>query len=253
MPYCHLLPFIESHQWEIETRLPKIGSAGFAEWCDYVARDQCSRFRDDPKLIGYFYTDCPTWVHSRKGNEWKAPLFDPKELATESGRKELLRLAGVYYRVLHETVRRYDPHHLILGDRYEALAPLPGEVVQAALPYVDALSFQCFAPPDEIGRLLSKWAEFSNKPVLLADSAHRNQPAGTPEDRPHDPERYARALDVLLGIPACIGYHLCGAYLRNRARRSGFRDEKNRPAAFAARFGELNRIALERFARLAAG
>ncbi|MBM3798301.1 MAG: hypothetical protein FJW31_30650 [Acidobacteria bacterium] len=51
MPYGHLLPFIESHQWEIETRLPKIDSPGFAEWCDYVARDQCVRFRN-----GYGYT-----------------------------------------------------------------------------------------------------------------------------------------------------------------------------------------------------
>ena len=32
MPYFHLLPVIESHQWEWETRLPDIKSRAFAEW-----------------------------------------------------------------------------------------------------------------------------------------------------------------------------------------------------------------------------
>jgi hypothetical protein len=26
--------------------------------------------REDPKLIGYFYTDCPMWVHTARENEW---------------------------------------------------------------------------------------------------------------------------------------------------------------------------------------
>ena len=108
MPYCHLLPFIESHQWEVETKLPDIESNGFAEWCDYVARDQCARMKDDLKLIGYFYTDCPTFVHNRKGNEWKGTLFDPELLKSESGRKEIHRKATVYYKVLHDSIKRYD-------------------------------------------------------------------------------------------------------------------------------------------------
>ncbi len=65
MSYCDLLPFIESHQWEIEPRLSRIDSPGFAEWCDYVARALCAR------LIGYFYTDCPLWVHTQAGNKWR--------------------------------------------------------------------------------------------------------------------------------------------------------------------------------------
>ena len=54
MPYCHMLPFTEAHQWQVEVRQPDVTSPDFEEWCDYVARDACARFRDDPKLIGYF-------------------------------------------------------------------------------------------------------------------------------------------------------------------------------------------------------
>lgn len=52
MPYFTLLPFIESHQWEWETRLPDINSKEFSDWCDYVARDRCARLKEDPKLVG---------------------------------------------------------------------------------------------------------------------------------------------------------------------------------------------------------
>ena len=87
MPYCHMLPFVDFHQWEAETINPDFYSKGFKEWCDYVARAHCGRLADDPKLIGYFYCDCPTWVHIRKDNKWKEPLFDPARLESQAGRK----------------------------------------------------------------------------------------------------------------------------------------------------------------------
>ena len=134
MPYCHLLPFTEAHQWQVEVRMPDLMSSDFEEWCDYVARDECVRLRDDPKLIGYFYCDCPQWVHTSPATEWRGSLVDPDLLESEAGRRELSAIAERYYKVTRDAIRRYDPNHLILGDRWEANAMLPEEVVQAALP-----------------------------------------------------------------------------------------------------------------------
>jgi len=250
MPYCHLLPFAETHQWEVESRQPDFYSQGFEDWCDYVARDHCVRMRDDPKLIGYFYVDCPMWVHTARHNDWKGPLFDPARLDSASGRQELRDLATRYYRVTHDAIRRYDPNHLILGDRYEANAPLPVEVVEAALPFVDVLSFQCFDTPENIETKMRTWADLTHRPVLVADSAQRcpHPDTGWPPqtDRANDPEAHGRVLDMLLGIPECVGYHLCGAYLRNRTRRSGFRDHQDTPLAEIAGMREQNRRLLAR-------
>ena len=58
--------------------------------------------------------------------------FNPKRLETESGRLELRALATRYYRITHEAIRRYDPHHLIIGDRYEAGQPIADEVIATA-------------------------------------------------------------------------------------------------------------------------
>lgn len=227
LPYCHQLPFADFHQWENETRYPDFASREFADWCDYVAREHCARMAADPKLIGYFYIDCPTWIHARPENKWRGPLFDPAKLKSETGRQELSDLATRYYRVTHDAIRRYDKHHLILGDRYEANAPIAEEVIRAARPFVDVLSFQHFSTPEKVKGDLTRWHEFSGKPVLLADGA-RPIP-GEGDTKRHDPKGYADTLATLREVRGCLGFHVCGAYLRNNARKRGLRDAREQP------------------------
>ena len=225
LPYTHLIPIAETHYWDSENRHPDFTSSAFEDWCDYLARAHCVRFRDDPKLIGYYFTDCPTWTFTKDWNEWKGPLFDPEQLKTEAGKRVLHDLTTRYYRVVHDAIRRYDPHHLIMGDRYEANHHLPEIVVRAAMPYVDVLSFQCFSPPERLAEQMSQWAEVIRKPLLVADSngsklAH-GQTWDSPEPIRHDPAFYPEAIRRLRDVPACVGFHLCGAFMRNKARNRG--------------------------------
>ena len=225
MPFCHLLPFIESHQWEQHTRHFDFRSQQWEEWVDYVARSHCAELSEDRDLIGYFYSDCPTWVHSRPDNAWRGPIFDPDRLQTSAGRRELADLARQYYKTTHAAIRRHDPHHLILGDRYEANAPLPMEIVEAALPYVDVLSFQDFRDPIPH---LDEWHRTTGKPVLLADAAGL-LPVDEAGFVPNNGKWYAEVLAGLFRNSGCIGFHLCGAYQRNKARRRGLLDELETP------------------------
>ncbi len=225
MPYCHLLPFADFHQWEAETKNPDFFSSGWEDWCDHVAREHCAVLAADPKLIGYFYIDCPTWVHVRPINEWKGPLFDPEKLASAAGRQELFTIASRYYQVTHDAIRRYDKHHLILGDRYEANAALPLEVVDAAKPFIDVLCFQDFRKPVEH---LEEWYKQTGIPVLWADGAKSAQVPDS-DYRRQDGEWYSQVLAALRQNPGCVGAHLCGAYVRNRVRRYGLLDEQERP------------------------
>jgi len=218
MPYCHLLPFAEVHQWEAETKHPDVFSRDFEQWCEYVARKECARMADDPKLIGYFYVDCPSWVHCPKWNP-KGPWLDPKLLETDAGRRKLAETARRYYQVTHDAIRRYDPNHLILGDRYEAKAPLPDEILLAAADYVDVMSFQYFARPERIGPDLARWSKLTGKPVLLADAAALGRSA----------DGYRRMIRSLRELDCCVGWHVCGAYLTNRCRKYGFREEDETP------------------------
>lgn len=228
MPYCHMLPFADFHQWEAETIYPDFFSKDFSDWCDYVARDEAARLADDQNLIGYFYIDCPTWIHTTPYTEWKGPLFDPDRLESEAGRKELYEMAVQYYKVTYGAIRRYDKHHLIFGDRYDANKPIAEEVIKAAVPYIDILSFQHFAPPRKISDNLNYWHNYTGMPTLVADCSHQKRDSKTGYYS-HNLEDYPEIYSLLKEVPSCVGYHLCGAYLENRVRNKGLLRENEEP------------------------
>jgi hypothetical protein len=86
---------------------------------------------------------------------------------------------------------------------------------------------------DNIAAKMRRWAAFADRPVLLADaagwvSAHGDTGWPPATDRHHDANHYRRVMEALWDIPQGVGYHLCGAHIRNNARRYGFRDRANR-------------------------
>ncbi len=224
MPYCRMLPFIESHQWEKHTVHYDFFSEDWIAWCEYVARAYCAEVKNDHNLVGYFFSDCPTWIHDRPENEWRGPMFDPQELESQQGRDRLSKMAKQYYKTIHDAIRKYDPNHLILGDRYEANAPIAMEVIEAAMPYVDVLSFQDFKDP---ATHLAEWHKKTGKPVLLADGS--GILIGEDNFKRAEGNWYKKQVEALFENKGCVGFHLCGAYQRNKARRKGLLDEHEHP------------------------
>lgn len=62
-------------------------------------------------------------------------------------------------------------------------------------------------------------------PVLLADAAKMKWQTEHGEVTRNNGQWHAETLAELVQNPGCIGFHLCGAYQRNRARRYGLIDE----------------------------
>lgn len=91
---------------------------------------------------------------------------------------------------------------------------------------VDVLSFQDFCEPVAH---LDEWHQTTGKPVLLADAAGIRRRGQSGAFVPNDGEWYADVLGALFNNPGCIGFHLCGDYQRNKARRRGLLDEMERP------------------------
>ncbi len=119
-----MLPFTESDQWEKHTLHFDFFNPEWVEWVDYVARSHSGALALEKNLIGYFFSDCPTWIHTRPHNQWRGPIIDSSLLDTKTGLKALGQLATQYYKTIYDAVRRCDKHHFILGDRYEGNAPI---------------------------------------------------------------------------------------------------------------------------------
>ena len=62
--------------------------------------------------------------------------------------------------------------------------------------------------------------------LLRKSDPHDDWPADN--EWHQDPDQYVRTMDVVFVIPECVGFHLCGAYLRNLARNYGLRDNFER-------------------------
>ncbi|MEM8873843.1 MAG: beta-agarase, partial [Planctomycetota bacterium] len=82
-----------------------------------------------------------------------------------------------YYRVLGEANRRYDPDHLIFGDRLASWLISP-VALEEMLPYVDAIAVQPLFNPGFPQEQFDRLYEQTGKPILICDFAIRFEEEG---------------------------------------------------------------------------
>ncbi|GAB6165970.1 hypothetical protein JCM19992_19700 [Thermostilla marina] len=159
-------------------------------------RLMCLANRDNKNLIGYCWTDLGAWsLKNPTGKNWVQYIRD---LPSESpGRQSydtflktwkdgddeardaafLRRIAREYFRVLGEANKKYDPHHLIFGDRF-AFNTFSPEVLEELLPWIDAVAIQ---PPFQPGfprQQFDRIHRLTGKPILICDFAIRFKEPG---------------------------------------------------------------------------
>jgi len=144
--------------------------------------------------------------------------------------------------------RKYDPNHLMLGDRLNGDSGISEAVLEAMEPFVDVLSVQYFSGYEEMMPNLRKWQGIVDKPVLPADFGCRCPTHFRPNDHREgimnqaDRARfYIRTLKGLLKEPWFIGWHWC-SYVENPARSNGLKDPWDEPHRdFVEPVGDFNR------------
>lgn len=128
-------------------------------------------------------------------------------------------VAERYYKVAHDAIRRYDSHHLILGDRYHGY--VPRAVAQAAIPYVDVISTN-YAADWSDGRMadhyLNALYQVTRKPILITEfymsatenrSGNRNSSASFPvvATQRERARSFRRNASTLASLPFVVGAH----------------------------------------------
>lgn len=230
MPYCLLIPVAEIQDWNGNPAFPDVFSDEFDMYCEYLARSICSNHADDKNLIGYYFVDIPAWIPHASGRFFK----QLEGLTGQEYDNKLYEVATKYYDTITKHIRKYDPNHLILGDRYNGNKEIPTPVISAMKPYVDVLSVQYFPSNNEEGYQqmrddLDKWQKIADKPVIIADignncatdmNPHRVTELKGQGDRAKD---YIDSLDKVINEPWFIGWHWC-AHVENKARGWGIKD-----------------------------
>lgn len=233
MPYIVQIRVQEIEDWNGHPAYRDVYGEDFAKYADWIARRLTSDHKNSKNLIGYFLVDIPGWIPHAAGRFW--PGFEGLSQAEHDAK--LFDVAKTYYKTITKAIRRYDPNHLILGDRYNGNKGIPDIVLKAMVDYVDVLSVQYFTgkSEEEYETMISDlkgWHELTGKPVLIADignwvptemNPHRTSDMTTHKERGQD---YAFGLERIMREPWMLGWHWCG-YIENLGRGWGMKDPQD--------------------------
>ncbi|MCG6156362.1 hypothetical protein [Rubinisphaera margarita] len=129
------------------------------------------------------------------------------------------RICERWYKVHRDAIRRYDPSHLILGDRNTLhLQPLPEYAIRVMKPYVDVLSVNVMGPPQIAYEVLEDATRVWDGPIHLADTGAGIYSGGVPKstyqarDLAEFEKVYAGMMQMGVEHPQIIGFGWCGFY-----------------------------------------
>ena len=129
------------------------------------------------------------------------------------------RICERWYEVHHDTIRRYDKRHLILGDRNTLhLQPLPEYAIRIMKPYIDVLSVNVMGPPEIVYGVLEDATRIWDGPIHLADTGAGIYSGGIPKatyqasDLAGFEKVYAGMMQMGVEHPQIVGFGWCGFY-----------------------------------------
>ena len=192
--------------------------------------------KDNPNLIGYFWTDMPMWNLKKSkekfGFNWvdfikalpknsagriRYEKFKNEQLIDNSLTFEenfLKLIAREYYQLIGQETKRLDPGALIFGERY-AMHRVPLYILEEALPYIDVVSIQphdC----DFNEKYFRKIHEITGKPILICDhqcsfptEKYRYTMWQQLDNQKEVADKHSEYINDVVNEPYLIGYHRC--------------------------------------------
>ena len=198
--------------------------------------EQMTSEKDNPNLIGYYWTDMPMWnlEKSKKkfGTNWVEYIKNLPENSAGRTRYEaykkkcglnqklptdedfLIIIAREFYQIIGAHTRKLDPNTLIFGERY-AMSRAPISVIKEALPYIDVVSIQpngCSFNKNYFRNL----HQITKKPILICDhqcsfptETHKHTMWEQLENQTVAGNSYKDYIEASVKEPYLIGYQRC--------------------------------------------
>jgi len=261
-------------------KFPDVFSEEFKMHADQVAKEYCTKHKDNKYLIGYSYEDLPayeynvywqqylrniggfeytpwvadiinvegltkgkalwleilkrhyegpeemarnyqlevsSWEEIADVSEWPEPVDKEKWLKDQEEMSKLI--LDAWHRINREVILKYDPNHLILGDKIFCHGKgHPDWVFEIVGKYVDVLLIQDYEmlKPSHIEEL-KRYHKLSGKPVINGDASYaftvEQQEASKGlqvESHAAVGEEYSTYLKGIMNLPFMLGWHNCG-------------------------------------------
>jgi hypothetical protein len=159
-----------------------------------------------------------SWNDLAAKTGWSAVADSVK--AGEDSRAFLHNIIRQWYSVRKDAIRRYDPNHLIIGDKLNVNRDARdmeemSAVLRIMKDYVDLTCMQYYAPFAEQKPVLARIYAETQKPILNGDTTYLRNDERKKSDEFYTAmgETYSRELAALFALPYYVGFHHCG-YIR---------------------------------------
>lgn len=189
-----------------------------------------------------------TWTELEQMADWPIPKKSPD--VTRDNTQMLMRIAEKWYAIQHAAVRKYDPNHLIFGDKHR------NQVQKWLYPvlkkYVDVVVIQRGGWNPGFEEHFREVHQKTGKPILIGDGVPDYKQTISGEITYHKynekkiGQSYSKFVQTLTSQPYIVGYHHCGfiqtyqtPQRKNYATRSGFINP----------FGEIYKVFTEQVTR----
>lgn len=254
---------MSSHGGDLSRRIVDYFSQDFRDAADRVAKQRCAPLADNPWLLGYFTDNELRWgpeppmitesllevylkmAPSAPGRQKAEALLTDRTTTdtvresapstiTDADKEVFLEIAAAEYaRVARESIRRYDPNHMVLGCRLED-DPVPDPaVLRGTGPYFDVISYQPYYSKVPVA-LMKMLTDVTGKPSMVTEFSFKamdsglpntkgaGKPVATQQDRA---DSFAAVVETLADLPGCVGFQWF--QYRDQPREGRRRDGEN--------------------------
>lgn len=175
-------------------------------------------YRNDIKEFNKTYsTTFKSFSELQQAGNWRpdADLSNGNE--TRDNIEFLKKIVHQYYKVAKESLRRYDPNHMFVGDKLNGNTDSVDTVLPVTAQYTDLVLYQMYAKYEVQEPCLDKWTKMVDLPFLNGDSAYTMISDNMP--RPFGPvadnlEQRAEWTDEFFlkafSRKDFVGWHYCG-------------------------------------------
>ncbi|WP_299550336.1 hypothetical protein [Seonamhaeicola sp.] len=204
---------LEFHPWVLDLINVDQMTAGKQVWIDILKEHYSS-----PQHVALNYNlNAYSWKEIAQISNWKRPDNIEKWIADQTEMSK--RIIEKWHQINRDAILKYDPNHLILGDKISCHGNgHPDWVYEIAGKYVDVLLIQDFEffKPSHVKKL-NRFYKLSGKPILNGDHAYgyttpeMEKAKGIPvESHAAIGEEYTTYLKGIMNLPYMVGWLYCG-------------------------------------------
>jgi hypothetical protein len=168
--------------------VPPVFDSTFESFTDDYAR-RAFLANQDPLLLGHFtdnelpwpdnaidlylqlaasdqgFQAAVQWLQTRKGIK----QIDVSDITATDRTDFLSFMADRYYRIVTTALRKYDPNHLVLGDRIFTTGKVSKSVLSACGRYCDIISLNYYGSWAPDTAQMNTWVDWSRRPFLISE------------------------------------------------------------------------------------